>query len=68
MIAWVLIVAVLVQGEWHYQQRGPFHTQEQCEAANVRILQCEVVNVRMMMQAMNSSHGMIAKGDCGIRL
>jgi len=55
---WVLVVAFLIQGEWHHQQHGPFPTREACEQANVRV----------MMQVMNSSHGMIAKGDCGMRL
>lgn len=53
---WVLVVAFLINGEWQYQQHGPFHTQEQCEQANVR----------MMMQVLHT--GLKAKGDCGMRL
>jgi hypothetical protein len=53
---WVLVVAFLINGQWHYQQHGPFHTQEQCEQ----------VNVRIMMQVVNT--GLQAKGDCGMRI
>jgi hypothetical protein len=53
---WVLVVAFLINGQWHYQERGPFLTEQQCEQANVQI----------MMQVTYS--GMKAKGDCGMRL
>jgi hypothetical protein len=53
---WILVVAFLINGQWHQQERGPFPTQEACEQANVQL----------MMQVTYS--GMRARGDCGMRL